>query len=198
MPVVVQLSGMPDPFESIPPNWPKPLPPTSVLLGPDGAARQAAYDGLLLPGTRCFWVIPGSVMAGPAPSSEAMLRPLLESGVRSFVDLRMSSEGEEYTELAKELLGEMMLMQTDPAAEGSRAKSTVDVLDHPIPNDMSTGGGGSDEELLPTADMATSSDEHVSELVVKLLTLAASGEVGRRATHPARRVPAPSARPGAY
>ncbi len=94
-------------FDHIATGWPRPLPPTSVLLGEDGPARRAAFAQLTLPGTRCFWLIPGVVLAGPAPVTEQTLRPILQTGVRTFVDLRMNIEGDEYDQLANELLAEM-------------------------------------------------------------------------------------------
>ena len=106
MPYLFLLSDEPK-FEQLATGWARPLPPTSVLLGEDGPSRRAAFEQLTVPGTRCFWVIPGVVLAGPAPVNEETLRPILDRGVRIFVDLRMSIEGDGYEELANELLAEI-------------------------------------------------------------------------------------------
>ena len=106
MPYLFLLSESDEP-KQLANGWARPLPPTSVLLGEDGPARRAAFEQLTVPGTRCFWIIPGVVLAGPAPVSEETLRPILDRGVRMFVDLRMSIEGDGYEELANELLAEM-------------------------------------------------------------------------------------------
>jgi hypothetical protein len=83
-------------------NWPPPLPPTSVLLSSRGLALEHARERLLLPGTKCFWVIPGVVLAGAAPTTETMLKAILSAGVGCFVDLRVPGEGLEYAEAARE------------------------------------------------------------------------------------------------
>lgn len=79
-------------------EWPSPLPPTSVLLGKSGSAHDHAFSKFVLhdtegkPVTRCFWVIPGSVLAGPVPDSDKMCLDMLTAGVRHFVDLRAKGE----------------------------------------------------------------------------------------------------------
>ena len=42
--------------------------------------------------TKCFWIIPGSVLAGPAPLDEGTLRAIMDVGVDTFVDLRMNGK----------------------------------------------------------------------------------------------------------
>ena len=71
-------------------NWPAPLPPASVLLGQGGTALEEARGHLVLGYTKCFWIIPGSVLAGPAPLDEGTLRAIMDVGVETFVDLRMN------------------------------------------------------------------------------------------------------------
>ena len=91
-----------------PHGWPTPLPPTSVLLADAGFAHDHAMSKLLLSGTKCFWVIPGCILAGPAPTSDGTIRQILDAGVRSFVDLRATGEGEDYSELVRHQYAEMV------------------------------------------------------------------------------------------
>jgi len=92
-------------------NWPPPLPPTSVLLANGGFAHDHAFSKFVLPGTHCFWVIPGAVLAGPTPSSDEMVRAMLNEGVRQFVDLRAPGEGDTYEERVRVQYAEMMMQQ---------------------------------------------------------------------------------------
>ena len=89
-------------------SWPMPLPPTSVLLASSGFAHDHATAKLLLSGTKCFWVIPGVILAGPTPDNGHTVRRILETGVRAFVDLRAMGEGEEYEEMVRFHYAEMV------------------------------------------------------------------------------------------
>ena len=88
--------------------WPAPLPPTSVLLAERGFAHDHAHSKLLLTGTKSFWVIPGCILAGPAPTDSRTVRLILETGVRAFVDLRAPHEGKSYEEMVRYQYADMV------------------------------------------------------------------------------------------
>ena len=90
-------------------NWPPPLPPTSVLLAESGFAHDHALQKLLCPGTKCFWIIPGCILAGPAPTTDAEVRHVLEDAeCRVFVDLRAPGEGKGYEEIVRYQYADMV------------------------------------------------------------------------------------------
>ena len=103
-PLVLTLCNYKAPVD----GWPAPLPPTSVLLASSGFAHDHAQSKLLLSGTKCFWTIPGCILAGPTPTSGHMVRRILDTGVRAFVDLRAMGEGEDYEERIRYHYAEMV------------------------------------------------------------------------------------------
>jgi len=104
--------------------------------GVDGQGEEeATKDGRSRHTFRCFWVIPGKVLAGPVPSNQTAIKTVLKAGVRTFVDLRHSKEGHEYLPDAKEVIAEFF---ADGTFDAKEKKGCVDFFANAIPEDDGT------------------------------------------------------------
>ena len=155
-----------------------PLPPTSVLLSTGGASVSLCKRKLVLGESKCFWVIPGAVLFGPAPLEPSVLHAIVAAGVSTIVDLRADGEGPSYEATLREVQAEVLQKQFPEEARASTFRPeqvhSVQLQRYRIPSSH-RGGGGPPTPSQSAFDRAVADESSIAVFASKLLTRARAG-----------------------